>query len=94
MPLHRDDVAVLRELRVQPVIGPKVFNVKSQNPESAVSHMFGDLCIKAGLVEKTIHKSKAVVKNRWSLHDLRRKANMDLRNRGASPKERAALLGH
>ena len=28
------------------------------------------------------------------LHDLRRKANTDLRNRGASPKERAALLGH
>ena len=35
-----------------------------------------------------------VTKNRWSLHDLRRKANTDLRNVGASAKERSALLGH
>lgn len=31
--------------------------------------------------------------NRWMLHGLRRKANIDLRNRGASPRERRALLG-
>lgn len=94
MPLHRDAVEALKELRQQPVIGPKVFHVRSRNPDSAVSHMFADLCVKVGVVETVDRDGKAVVKNKWSLHDLRRKANTDLRNRGASPKERAALLGH
>ena len=46
------------------------------------------------MTETVERAGKQIVKNKWSLHDLRRKSNTDLRNRGASPKERAELLGH
>jgi len=82
-------------LRNGPVIDPKVFPVHgSVNPASRVTHLFTELCIRAGLTKTVKQKGKMVVKNKWCLHDLRRKANTDLRNRGASAKERAALLGH
>ncbi len=96
MPLHPAAVMVLRRLRLtEPVIDPLVFPVKGyQRRGSRVSTLFGELCIKAGLVETVERNGKLLDKNRWTLHDLRRKANTDLRNRGASPKERMALLGH
>lgn len=87
MPLHPAAVETLAELRRQPKIGAKVLAVKSRSPGTYVSKMFARLCIETGVTD-------ANGSNRWSLHDLRRKANTDLRNRGASPKGRAALLGH
>jgi len=52
------------------------------------------LCIDAGLTITVEKDGVTRAKNKWSLHDLRKKANTDLRNRGASPKERQALMGH
>ena len=95
VPLHPAAVQALLGLRRQPVIDRKVFPVRgSSNPGSRVSHAFAKLCVDAGLTENADRDGRTVVKNRWSLHDLRRKANTDLRNGGASAKERAALLGH
>lgn len=59
-----------------------------------MSKLFAELCLQAELTTVVERDGERIVKNRWTLHDLRRKANTDLRNRGASPKERAALLGH
>jgi integrase len=95
MPLHPAAVRALQDLRREPVIDRRVFPVRgSTNPASRISHLFAELCVKAGLTETVERDGKAVVKNPWSLHDLRRKANTDLRNHGAWAKERAALLGH
>lgn len=91
-PLHPAAAGVLRKLRAEPVIDRKVFPIHgSTNPESRVSHLFADLCVAAGLTKVGGAEG---IKNRWTLHDLRRKANSDLRNNGASPKERQALIGH
>lgn len=95
MPVHPAAVKALEQLRRHPIIDKKLFPVReSTNPASRVSQMFAQLCIKAGLTKTVERDGESVVKNKWTLHDLRRKANTDLRNRGASPKERAALLGH
>lgn len=95
MPLHPVAVRELSALRNQPVLDRKVFPIReSINPGSRVSHLFADLCIKAGLTKILTRDGITTIKNKWSLHDLRKKANTDLRNSGASPKERAALLGH
>lgn len=59
-----------------------------------MSPLFAELCVRAELPTVSERDGERVVKNRWTLHDHRREANTDLRNRGASPKERAALLGH
>ena len=94
-PLHADAVQALQQLRRAPVVDPKLFPMRqTRNRASYVSHRFSDLCVKAGLTMTVTRGGQTIVKNRWTLHDLRRKANTDLRNRGASPKERAALLGH
>ncbi|GMU22574.1 MAG: hypothetical protein AMXMBFR13_26590 [Phycisphaerae bacterium] len=94
MPLHPAAVQALKALRQEPVIAPEVFPLKSTSPGPRASRLFADLCIKAGLTMTVERGGKQIVVNRWSLHDLRRKANTDLRNGGASPKERATLLGH
>lgn len=94
MPLHPVAVEALRKLRREPVIDRKVFPVRgSRNPASRVSQLFAAVCRKAGLVREEVDRD-GNSKNLWSLHDLRRKANTDLRNRGASAKERCTLLGH
>ena len=95
IPLHPAAVAALRELRSEPIVDRLAFPVReSRNPASFVSHLFAAVCIQAGLTRMVERGGKTATKNRWRLHDLRKKANTDLRNRGASPKERAALLGH
>ena len=95
MPLHPIAVRALENLRRKPVIDQKVFPVRGTiNPASRVSHLFAELCLRAGLSEQVERDGEIVTKNKWTLHDLRRKANTDLRNRGASAKERATLLGH
>jgi len=96
IPLHPAAVAALQGLRrCELVIDPLVFPVRgTTNRGTRVSKLFADACVKAGLTETVNRDGASVVKNRWSLHDLRRKANTDLRNGGASPKERMALLGH
>jgi integrase len=94
-PLHSAAVRALKDLRKQPVIGPMVFAVKgfTRSPSEA-SRAFSKLCVDAEITKAVTRDGQAVSKNRWTLHDLRRKANTDLRNQGASPKERQALLGH
>jgi integrase len=95
MALHPAAVTTLEDLRKQPVIDRCVFPVReSARPGSWVSRRFAEICVKAGLTTTKVLNGKQKEKNRWKLHDLRRKANTDLRNRGASNKERAALLGH
>ena len=95
MPLHSGAVDALHRLRAQPIVSPRVFPVKgSRCPSTFVSRRFAQLCMRAGLTMQVEKDGKQVTKNRWSLHDLRRKANTDLRNVGASAKERSALLGH
>lgn len=94
-PLHPDAVAAVKTLRRHPVIDRKLFPIReSKSPGSYVSHLFAKLCVDAGLTAETEHDGETVSKNRWKLHDLRRKSNTDLRNGGASTKERSALLGH
>ena len=58
-----------------------------------MSQLFATVCKSAGLVREEVDRD-GKPKNLWSLHDLRRKANSDLRNRGASRKERKELMGH
>jgi integrase len=95
MPLHSAAVDALKALRDRPVITPKVFAVRGFTTNaSEVSRAFAKVCIAAGVTKAVERDGKSMVKNRWTLHDLRRKANTDLRNRGASPKERATMLGH
>ena len=95
MPLHPSAVLALYELRSEPTIDRMVLPVRgSTNPASRMSYLFARLCVKAELTTEFERDGERAVKNRWTLHDLRRKANTDLRNRGASPKERAALLGN
>jgi integrase len=94
-PLHTVAVKAIADLRREPVIDAKLFRVKgSRNPGSYVSHAFEGLCLKVGLTRQVKRGGEMVTKHRWTLHDLRRKSNTDLRNGGASAKERAALLGH
>ncbi|MFH0980923.1 MAG: tyrosine-type recombinase/integrase [Planctomycetota bacterium] len=93
-PLHPAAVKALRDLRAQPVIDKAVFPVRgSLNAPSYVSHLFAQACLRAGLTETVERDGRVRVKNRWSLHDLRRKATTDLRNAGASPKERQTIIG-
>ena len=94
MPSHPAAVDALRSLRAQPTLDRKVFPVRgSKNPPTGVSRQFGKMCVRAGLTEPVEQGSASSVKNLWSLHDLRKKANTDLRNGGASRKERMALIG-
>lgn len=97
MPLHPDAVEALKRLRAEPRIDRLVFPVvaTAKNKGALVSTRFATLCCRAGLtVEAVDRKGRTYTKNAWSLHSLRKKANTDLRNAGASPKERAGLLGH
>ncbi len=95
MPLHSGAVDALRRLRAQPIVSPRVFPVKgSRCPSTFVSRRFAQLCMKPELTIQIEKDGQQITKNRWSLHDLRRKANTDLRNVGASAKERSVLLGH
>ena len=94
MPLHPVAVEALTAFRQEPKITPKVFDLAGRNP-TYVSRAFARLCVQIGLTTTvTTDEGEPRLKNQWRLHDLRRRANTDLRNRGASPKERAALLGH
>lgn len=96
MALHPAAVAALEDLRKLPIIDRHVFPIReSVSPGSWVSRRFAEICVKAGVTFSVQEgEGEPVEKNSWTLHDLRRKANTDLRNRGASSKERAALLGH
>ena len=65
-----------------------VFPVRGYlRPGCLVSVLFTDLCVSAGL-------KNAQGEHRWTLHDLRRKANDDLQRAGASLREAMALTGH
>jgi integrase len=96
MPLHPDAAKALERLRNIPRIDRLVFPVDSdaKNKGPVVSKAFADLCGRAGLTVTVERAGIEAVKNKWTLHDLRRKCNTDLRNLGASPKERATLIGH
>lgn len=95
MPIHPAAVQALATLRQQPVINNRVFPVRGvRDPGSYVSHLFSQVCINAKLTKEIETDSGSKVTNRWTLHHLRKKANTDLRNRGASRKERMALIGH
>lgn len=96
MPLHPDAAKALKRLRNIPRIDRLVFPVDSgaKNKGPVVSQAFAELCVRAGLTVSVEHAGKQTVKNKWTLHDLRRKCNTDLRNLGASPKKRATLIGH
>ena len=68
MPLHPAAVEALRALRREPVIGPAGFRVRSSHhPDSHVSRLFADLCVKGGLTEEVERDGAIVVMNRWSL---------------------------
>ncbi len=65
-----------------------VFAVRGfAHPEIVVNKRFAEPCVQAGL-------TNAEKKNRWSLHDLRRKANEDIQRAGGSIPEQMALTGH
>lgn len=65
-----------------------VFPIRGyRRPACEVSEAFAELCVRAGLTDKN-------GKNRWTLHDLRRKANMDIQRAGASLREAMSLTGH
>jgi integrase len=85
-PLHPAAVEALKELRAEPKIGPNVFFFRGLNTEkSKTSHMskaLREACTAAGLAHN------------WTLTHIRKKGNTDLRNLGASPKERATIRGH
>jgi integrase len=86
--LSTSAVQAMRSLRLQPVVDRLVFPVReSAKPDSWVSRRVGEVCVEAGLVDEKGG-------NRWSLTDIRRKLTTDLRNLGASMKERQAIMGH
>jgi hypothetical protein len=65
-----------------------VFPIRGyQCPANETSDLFADLCIRAGLTNQD-------GKNKWSLHDLRRKANDDIMRAGGTLREAMSLTGH